>query len=145
MLQLANRDELSKLLSDTKDLRELLPTLNSCCFIVNQSLKKVLNRAFKEKVFPDELEDDFAVAAATLQSMLCKELCASYGSQLVTILEYKDKASGKKPDEMEEYEWNRIQSKYNGAVEARADLDKILYHAFINISEHIKFQMNQLS
>lgn len=55
--------------------------------------------------------------------MLCKEMCATYGSQLVAILENKDKASGKKPESMEDSEWNKIQSKYNGAVETRKDLD----------------------
>ena len=95
-------------MSDTKNLKELLPTLNSCCFVVNQSLKKVLNKAFNEKAFLEDLDDDFSIAASALQSMLCRELCASYGSQLVVILEYKDKASGSKPESMEDEEWNKI-------------------------------------
>ena len=40
--------------------------------------------------------------------MLCKELCASYGDQLVVILENKDKVQGTKPEGMEEEEWNKI-------------------------------------
>jgi len=40
---------------------------------------------------------------------------------------------------MEEEEWNKIQSKYKSAVEARKNIDNVLYHAFINISERIKF------
>ena len=77
--------------------------------------------------------------------MLCKELCASYGDQLVAILENKEKAEGSKPDKMEEEEWNKIQSTYNRALQVQKNIEGILYHAFINISEHLKFQMNQLS
>lgn len=40
---------------------------------------------------------------------------------------------------MNEEEWNKIQNKYNGAVENLKNLDQYLYQAFINISEHIKF------
>ena len=46
---------------------------------------------------------------------------------------------------MEEEEYNKAVNSYNGAVEGVKNLDKIVYQAFINISEHIKFQMNQLS
>ena len=46
---------------------------------------------------------------------------------------------------MTDEEFNKCQNQYNGAVEGVKNLDKILYQAFINIAEHIKFQMNQLS
>jgi hypothetical protein len=35
---------------------------------------------------------------------------------LVAILENKERAQGSKPDNMEEEEWNKIQSTYNRAV-----------------------------
>ena len=57
-------------------------------------------------------------------------------------MEFKDKADGKKPDGMEEDEWNKIQNKFHGAFKGKKVLDDVVYHAFINISEHIKFQMN---
>jgi hypothetical protein len=145
IVQLTNREALNRLFSDTTDLKNLLPTLNGCCFAVNQSLKRVLNKAVSEKQFGTDLDTDFSQAASALQSMLCRELCAAYGDQLVAILENKDKAQGSKPESMEEEEWNKIRSKYTGAVEGQKNLDNILYHAFINISEHIKFQMSQLS
>ena len=139
MIQLSDRDSLTKLFSDTNDLKTLLPALNGCCFVVNQSIKRILNKALTLKEYAPDLDTDFASAASDLQSMLCRELCASYGDQLLTILTHKDKAQGSKPDSMEEEEWNKIQSKYNSAVEARKNLDNVRYHAFINISEHIKF------
>ena len=116
MVQLANRESLSKLFSDTTDLKDLIPALNGCCFTVNQSLKRILNDAVTLKQYGTDLDTDFAQAASTLQSMLCKELCASYGDQLVAILENKEKAEGSKPDKMEEEEWNKIQSTYNRAL-----------------------------
>ena len=35
MIQLSDRDSLTKLFSDTTDLKTLLPALNGCCFVVN--------------------------------------------------------------------------------------------------------------
>lgn len=106
----------------------------------------MFSAAINEKKFEIELDSDLAKAAATLQSLMCEELCASYGDQLFNLMEYKDKASPEsKPDSMDEEEWNKIKSTYSGAVKGKKDLDEIVYHAFINISEHIKFQMNQLS
>ena len=46
---------------------------------------------------------------------------------------------------MTDEEYNKCVSSYNNAIEGVKNLDKIVYQAFINISEHIKFQMNQLS
>lgn len=42
MVMLADKSEMSKLFSDTAELKDLLPALNGCCFVVNQSLKRVL-------------------------------------------------------------------------------------------------------
>lgn len=91
------------------------------------------------KQYATDLDTDFAQAASALQSMLCKELCASYGNQLVAILENKEKAQGSKPDSMEEEEWNKIQSTYKRAVDVQKNIETILFQAFINISEHLKF------
>ena len=77
--------------------------------------------------------------------MICQELCAAYGDQLWNIREYKDKATSPKPDSMTDEEYNKAVNSYNGAIEGVKNLDKLVYQAFINISEHIKFQMNQLS
>ena len=139
MIQLATKEELAKLFGDSTQLSQLLPALNGCCFVVNQSLKKVLSKAVSEKVYTNDLDADFAQAASSLQSMICQELCAAYGSQLVAILETKSQATGSKPDSMEEEEWNKITNKYNGAKELIKSLEPILFQAFINISEHIKF------
>jgi len=46
---------------------------------------------------------------------------------------------------MEDEDWNRMKNKYEQAVESFKDLDPIIYQSFINISEHLKFQMNFLS
>ena len=61
------------------------------------------------------------------------------------ILEHKDAASGEKPSGVDAEEWNKTVNRYNDAVKAKADLDQLLYQAFINISEHIMFQMNMVS
>jgi len=66
MIQLNNKEALEKLFSDAENLGDFLPTLNSCCFIINQSLKKVLNKAFTQKIFLNDLEDDFGTAASSL-------------------------------------------------------------------------------
>jgi len=42
MIRLADKNEMSKLFSDTAELKDLLPALNGCCFVVDQSLKRVL-------------------------------------------------------------------------------------------------------
>ena len=46
---------------------------------------------------------------------------------------------------MNETDWNKITSKYTQAIESKKALDNIIHHAFINVSEHIKFQMGQLT
>ena len=66
IMQLTNREALNKLFSDPTDLKNLLPTLNGCCFAVNQSLKRVLNKAVDEKQFTTDLDTDFAQAASAL-------------------------------------------------------------------------------
>ena len=78
--QLSTREQLEKLFAEEDALKAILPTLNGCCFSVNQSLKRVLNKAIEEKSFATDLDSDFAKAASHLQSMLCQELCASYGN-----------------------------------------------------------------
>ena len=45
MISLANRDEMTKLYSETAKLSHLLPVINGCCLVVNQSLKRVLASA----------------------------------------------------------------------------------------------------
>ena len=60
MVQLANRESLSKLFSDTTDLKDLIPALNGCCFTVNQSLKRILNDAVTLKQYGTDLDTDFA-------------------------------------------------------------------------------------
>ena len=49
MIQLSDRDSLTKLFSDTTNLKNLLPALNGCCFAVNQSMKRILNKALTLK------------------------------------------------------------------------------------------------
>ena len=112
---------------------------------MNQSLKRVLQTAIRQKQFSNDLDNDFSKAASSLQSMICQELCAAYGDQLWNIREYKDKATNPKPDGMADEEYNKAVNSYNGAIEGVKNLDKLVYPAFINISEHIKFQMDQLS
>ena len=46
--------------------------------------------------------------------------------------------------ELDEEQLKKV-NKYNKAVENKDKLDKILYQAFINLSEHIQFQMNTLN
>ena len=106
---------------------------------MNQSLKRVLQTAIRQKQFSNDLDNDFSKAASSLQSMICQELCASYGDQLWNIREYKDKATSPKPDSMTDEEYNKAVNSYNGAIEGVKTLDKLVYQAFINISEHIKF------
>ena len=77
--------------------------------------------------------------------MLCKELCAVYGDQLIAIIDNKTKAEGSRPDDMEEEDWNKITTRYNDAVQGVKNLDKIVYQAFIHIAEHMKFQMSALT
>ena len=71
MDQLSNKDELTKLFGDSTQLSQLLPTLNGCCLMVNQSLKQVLSKAVNEKVYSSDLNTDFAQSASSLQSMIC--------------------------------------------------------------------------
>jgi len=66
VVQLTNREALNKLFSDVIDPKDLLPTLNGCCFAVNQSLKRVLNKAVSEKQFTTDLDTEFAQAASAL-------------------------------------------------------------------------------
>ena len=95
--------------------------------MVNQSLKQVLSKAVNEKVYSSDLNTDFAQSASSLQSMICQELCAAYGSQLVIIMENKDKAEGSKPDSMEEEEWNKITNRYTHAKETLKNLEAIVF------------------
>ena len=57
-------------------------------------MKKTLARALKEKDFTNDIGEDFGKAAATLQSMICKEMCAAYGSSLLAIMDTKSQANG---------------------------------------------------
>lgn len=77
--------------------------------------------------------------------MLSKELCATYGDQLYIILDKKAKATGKKPEDMKDTEWSKLVNKYEGAVKSHKELDKILFDTFINVCEHLNFQMNTLT
>ena len=43
MITLASKDELAKLFTDCTQLGDLLPALNGCCFLINQSLKRVFS------------------------------------------------------------------------------------------------------
>jgi hypothetical protein len=89
MMKLADEDELRKLFAEPGTLSDLLLVLNSCCFTVNQKLKGLLSDAITQRVFKTDLDSDFAQSAASLQSKLCKELCASYGDQIFTIMHKK--------------------------------------------------------
>ena len=60
MVSLTDKDELTKLYSDTGKLSHLLPVINGCCLVVNQSLKRVLASAIQEKNFAQELDNDFS-------------------------------------------------------------------------------------
>lgn len=86
MMKLADEGELRALFAEPGALSDLLLVLNSCCFTVNQQLKGLLSEAITQRVFKTDLDSDFAQAAASLQSKLCRELCASYGDQIFTIL-----------------------------------------------------------
>ena len=63
MITLASKDELAKLFTDCTQLGDLLPALNGCCFLINQSLKRVLSKAVREKEYSSDLDDKFRQAA----------------------------------------------------------------------------------
>ena len=144
MDKLSQPDQLKSLFSNVDNL-DLLLTLNGCCFTVNQSLKSVITAAVKNKTFAGELDSDYAQSAAFLQSALCKELCACYGDKLFVILDLKSKATSPKSSDDSEEDYRKMVNKYNKAIEDKEKLDKIIYQAFINLSEHIQFQMNTLN
>lgn len=60
MVSLTNKDEMTKLYSDTGKLSHLLPVINGCCLVVNQSFKRVIASATKDKNFAIELDSEFA-------------------------------------------------------------------------------------
>ena len=92
MIQLADPEELRRLISNPDQLGNLLPVLNRCCFMINQSFKKTLSAIIKDKSVYPELDNEFAKSASLLQSRLIRELCACYGDQLYTMLDTKEKA-----------------------------------------------------
>ena len=139
MENLSNKETLHTLFAELSDLSNLTITLNSCCFTVNKSIKSLLTAAIKEKKLSRELDSEFAQAAASFQSEVVKELCASYADQIYFMDDLKNKVQGSKPESMEDSEWNKMKNKYESAVKSHAAMEKIVYQAFIDISEHIKF------
>ena len=60
MVKLSDRQQMEKLFSQPDKLDSLLVVLNTCCFVVNQSFKRVLNAAVSEKQFSEELDTAYA-------------------------------------------------------------------------------------
>ena len=145
MESLSNAEQLQTLISKLTDPKDFMLTLNICCLTINKSIKELLQEAVQRVNLRTELDSELAKSAANLQSMMVRELCACYGDQIYIMMDLKNKVAGNKPDDIDEAEWNKMKNKYEQAVKTHAMLDEIIYHAFINISEHLKFQMNQLS
>ena len=127
MEALSNKDTLHALFAESSDLSNLTITLNSCCFTVNKSIKSLLTAAIKEKKLSIELDSEFAQAAASFQSEVIKELCASYADQMYIMQDLKNKVQGSKPESMEDSEWNKMKNQYENAVSTHAAMDKIVY------------------
>lgn len=70
ILQLSDKIPLQRLFSGQSQLKDLLSTLNGCCFTVNQSLKRVLQKAIRQKEFSTDLDNEFSKNTSLLQSML---------------------------------------------------------------------------
>ena len=64
--KLADEDALKSLFKKKDDLGNLLPVLNRCCFLINQSMKRVLTSAIKEKKFEVDLDDQFSKSVSQL-------------------------------------------------------------------------------
>ena len=60
MISLSSKDEMTKLYSETGKLNHLLPVINGCCLVVNQSFKRVLASAVQSKNFAVELDNEFS-------------------------------------------------------------------------------------
>ena len=94
MTIISDTEVISRLFSDHSNIGDLLNVLNSSCFTVNQRFKYLLRIAITKKEFQDGLDTEISKASATLQSRLCKELCASYGDQQYVILDIREKVIG---------------------------------------------------